>query len=169
MFEYSELWREAGRGTADVRMRVFVRSWRPSPRKFREQKKKKSMDASFSSAWKESDAHPPYSSHRSGHPDQKKTTFPESKTLVFFVLQWWVASKVHFSHYSRLKLHICEVFFVAQRVATNVFSAHNKCLRLNREGLFLFHGVAGAWWGHTCAWHENPPNLSGLRRIVLLL
>lgn len=97
------------------------------------------------------------SSHCSGHPDQirrKRLFSPRAKRcFVFLVLRWWVASKVHFSRYSRLKL----CFSVAQRVATNGFSARNKCLRLNREGLFLFHGVAGAWWGHTCAWHENPP------------
>lgn len=58
------------------------------------------MDASLSAAWKESDAHPPSSPHRGGHPNPKKTSFPEIQTLCFFVPQWWVAPKVHFSHCS---------------------------------------------------------------------
>lgn len=167
---------ETGTVTAEVRMRGSVRSRKPFPRKFHDRgKKKKSMNASLSAAWKESGAHPPSSTHRRGHPDPKEKTFPESQTLfVFFVaLQWWVASKVHFSHCSRTATaqtsHSRRVF-VAQRVAKNLVSGHNKCLHLSREGFFFFMALPQLDGGiHVLGRHPNPPSLPGLQRIALLL
>lgn len=70
-----------------------------------------------------------------------KRLFPRAKGCFFFLLQWWVASKVPFSHCSRTAAaqtsHSRRVF-VAQRVAKNLLSMHNKCLHLNREGFSFF-------------------------------